>query len=103
MVTLATNVEADASRIIVAGVILILAIIVLSLGIIWYRRRWLNRSEPTSTIPWTLDDLRNLYDQGDITEQEYRAMRDSIIATYTSKEPSKPETRATQTGNDGIS
>ena len=103
MLTLATNVDDEAGRIIVAGILLILAIIILSLGIIWYRRRWLNRSETTSTTPWTLDDLRKLYDQGDISEQEYRAMRESMIAAYKSKEPSKAEPKATQTGHDGIS
>ena len=102
MLGLASNLNTDASRIIVACLLLIVAIVVLSLGILWYRRRWLNSSDTTSGTSWNLDDLRNLCEQGKITEEEYRAMRDSIIGTYTSKDSSDTEDAATQTDDGGI-
>ena len=102
MYSLVVTVGSDASRIIVACVLLIVAIIILSLGILWYRRRCLNTSETTSATPWTLEDMRALYERGDITEAEYRAMRESMIASLKAGKTPDSETTATQEGDGGI-
>ncbi|UCD27656.1 MAG: hypothetical protein JSV03_11150 [Planctomycetota bacterium] len=83
-----------ASRIIVACLLLILALVVLGLIIWYYRRRWLDISESPSGTPWTLDDLEKMYEKGDINEEEYRSMRESIIAAFTDKKSIKTDSAA---------
>jgi hypothetical protein len=78
---LATNVADLAGRILVAGGLLLLAIIVLSLGVWYYRRRLLG-AEESSANSWTLDEFRRLRAQGDLTEEEYQALRATLIGRY---------------------
>jgi len=77
----AVNTWAYAGWIIATCLILLVAGIILYVGVLFYRRRWLDSSSG-STEPWTLDDLRRLRSQGDVTEDEYQAMRAAIIDSY---------------------
>jgi hypothetical protein len=70
-----------AAKIIVAGLLLILAFCVLGVAI-WYYRRWWMGQEETSGIAWTFDDLRRLRDDGDLTDEEYERMRAALIRRY---------------------
>jgi hypothetical protein len=87
-----------AVRIMIAGGLLLLAIIVLALGVWYYRRRWLGGTE-SSTTPWTLEDLRQLRAGGDITEAEYQALRGALIGQYV--DSSKTDSGASPESPDG--
>ena len=73
--------------------ILIGSIIVLFLGIWYYRRRWLAADQPDSgtQTPWTFDDLRRMKEQGQITEEEYRVLRANLIAAFQNPKKSSLE------------
>lgn len=90
---LASLITANASRIVVASILLGLAVIVLSVGLWYYRRRWLNSTD-SSGAPWTLEDLRRLRDSGELTEEEYEALRATLKNAYRS-EISRPKPNAT--------
>ena len=69
-------------QVLIWGGVLLLAAIVL-FGVVWYyRRRWLARGKSTGGTPWTLDDLRRMREAGDITEEEYRALRAALVAAF---------------------
>ena len=69
-------------QVLIWGGVLLLAVIVL-FGVVWYyRRRWLTLGEPTRGTPWTLDDLRRMREAGQITEEEYRALRATLVAAF---------------------
>ncbi len=55
------------------------SIIVLGLGLWYYRRRWLFAERQPDAAPWTLADIRRLRDSGNLTEEEYQRIRASMI------------------------
>ncbi|MSR43766.1 MAG: SHOCT domain-containing protein [Phycisphaerales bacterium] len=55
--------------------------------------KWLNRDGPTG---FTLGDLREMLASGDITESEFRAARDAMIARVKKQSAAKP---AVETGS----
>jgi len=65
------------------GLGLILAAILFGSIIIWWRRRSMV-DESTSKEVWTLDDLRRMRADGSLTEDEYRRLRETMIAAYRS-------------------
>ena len=69
-------------QVLIWGGVLLLAVIVLFGAVWYYRRRWLTRSELTGGTPWTLDDLRRMHEAGQITEEEYRALRATLVAAF---------------------
>jgi len=64
------------------GALLLVAVIVLFGGVWYYRRRWLNPEETGPRQPWTLDDLRQMKQAGQITPEEYQALRETLIAAF---------------------
>src|SRR5687767_12579557 len=98
---LASLTAANASRIIVASILLGLAVIVLSVGLWYYRKRLM---EPTvsSGEPWTFEDLRRLRDSGNLTEEEYEALRSALKNAYRGDLSNKKSTTTTgiPTGSD---
>ena len=88
----------DVTQIILWCTVLILAIVVLFLGVWYYRRRWIETSAGSSDqTPWTLDDLRNMKEAGQLSEEEYQALRASMIAAFRPKGP-KETSPGTGTG-----
>jgi hypothetical protein len=78
------SVRDDARWIIIVCVAILVAGFLLFAGLWLYGRRYL-RSEGESDEAagaWTLADLRKLRDQGELTEDEYQAMRSAIIGAY---------------------
>ena len=72
------SILADESTWIVAGCLVLMAGGRLScfVVVIWYyRRRSLSDDEPSSTVAWTLDDLRRMRAEGSLTEEEYQTLR----------------------------
>lgn len=68
------------------------AILVIGLGAIlgvWLSwRRWVKGNEESGGDGsiWSLDDLRQMRDRGDLTEAEYQAMRGSVIDAFRGQE-----------------
>lgn len=78
----AAIVPENAQRILIWSGVLVLLVVVLSLGVWYYRRRWLSTVDSTSAAPWTFDDLRKMRDQGALTEQEYQSLRSTLLGAY---------------------
>jgi hypothetical protein len=80
---LAAEIADSVTEILLWGASLLAAVIVLFGGVWYYRSRWLNpdESEPRRQ-PWTLDDLRQMKQQGQISDEEYQALRESIVAAF---------------------
>ncbi len=74
-------VTVNAGQIIFACALLVLGVIVLAVGVWYYRRRWMDSADSSAT-PWTFEDLRKLRDQGALSEEEYQALRAAIIGAY---------------------
>lgn len=70
------------SQIIVWGLVLMGAVVVLFGGLWYYRRYWLQPDEEpdANRTPWTLDDLRQMRESGQINEVEYQTLRETMIA-----------------------
>lgn len=70
------------NQIIVWGLILMGAVVVLFGGLWYYRRYWLQADEEpgANRTPWTLDDLRQMKESGQINEVEYQTLRETMIA-----------------------
>jgi len=79
-----------ALSIIVTCLMLIGAFLVLGVGI-WYIRRWQRGGRDSAAAPWSLDDLRKLRDQGQLTEAEYQALRAEMIGMYTGRGQTQSE------------
>ena len=66
---------------VIACSLLIGALIVLYVGLSYYRRHWLGGEGGSASTPWTLEGLRELREEGIITEEEYRKMRAAMIGS----------------------
>ena len=102
---LANTVQVQVEKIIVAGGLLVGALIVLWLGVWYYRRRWLG-SEASGVGPaWTLEDLRRLRDRGDLSESEYQALRGLVVGSFEDRPAGAaglPESGDSRTGKPGF-
>ncbi len=99
---LANTVQVQVEKIIVAGGLLVGALIVLWLGVWYYRRHWLE-SEASGVGPaWTLEDLRRLRDRGDLSESEYQALRGLVVGSFEDRSAGSPETGDSRTGKPGF-
>lgn len=107
-IPLAASVAEKSGGIILWSGVLLLAVVVLSLGVWYYRRRWISTVDSPSSTPWTFEDIRRLRDTGAITDEEYQALRATIVGSFergTSK-PGPPANRAGAAGSgdqDGLS
>ncbi len=83
MAGLASLTALKAHQILLASALLVFFVIVLGIAVWYYRRRWLAEGASSSTeAAWTFEDLRKLREQGNLTEEEYQAMRSVLIGTY---------------------
>lgn len=93
------GVEVGTSILPVLGIIALFAVI--GFGLIYWVGRWA-RSDSSTPIGFTMSDLRDLHEAGEITDVEYRAARDSLIARVKqrsanqSKQPQYTEPKATR-------
>ncbi|MBU0637782.1 MAG: SHOCT domain-containing protein [Planctomycetes bacterium] len=51
-------------------------------------RNWARRDEVTA--PFTIQDLREMRARGELSDEEYEAMRAAILGHYTTGEPAAP-------------
>jgi len=87
------NIKELSIWILITCLLLLAGIVILGLGVWYYRRRWLG-SDETAGTPWTLEDLRRLRDQGDLSEEEYETMRAAMISALGAGS-SKPDPAST--------
>ena len=99
-IPLAASVAEKSGGIILWLGVLLLAIIVLSLGVWYYRRRWISTADSPSSAPWTFEDICRLRDTGAITDEEYQALRATIVGSF-DRGVSKSEPPATRAGTAG--
>jgi hypothetical protein len=81
----AARVEVAWKEIIIACSILIGLLIVLWIGVSYYRRTWLYGQDDSAATPWTLEGLRQLREEGAISEDEYKKMRAAVIGAVRSE------------------
>lgn len=100
----AANVRDEGIGIIVICSIILVVGVILYLGVWLYGRRWIRAGSSSggSAEPWTLQDLRELRGRGDLSEEEYQAMRAAIIDACRGRR-STSEGAAGQTDNDSSS
>jgi len=79
---LANSMANSVTQVLIWGGVLILAVVFLFGGLWYYRRWWLRGDEPSGDTAWTLDDLRRLRAEGQITEEEYQALRAAMTAAF---------------------
>jgi hypothetical protein len=95
---LAADIADLSGRIIVACLMLLGAVAILGVAF-WYYRRWQRRAPAgTSSGTWSLDDLRRMREQGQLTEEEYQNLRAAVIQSYAGGRPT--ETRPRPVGSD---
>jgi hypothetical protein len=81
--SLVLGAESDSWTIIIACAVLMGALIVFYIvATVYYRRFRESSSSSDDQTPWTLDDLRKLRDQGDLTPEEYQKLRAAIIGAF---------------------
>ncbi len=76
----AINPEAT-RQIVLASLLLIGAIIALFWAVGYYRKRFLLDDQPSGPQAWSLEDIRGMRDRGELTEEEYTALRASLIGS----------------------
>lgn len=76
------NAEQSWAGIVWACLLLLSALIILYVGVSVFRRYWL-KAPDTSSEPWTLDDLRKMRDQGQLTQAEFESLRAAMIGSLT--------------------
>src|SRR5689334_13391747 len=81
VILLASITTQSATRAFVAGGLLIAAAIVLFLGLWYYRRRWMD-VDNFPEAAWTFEDLQKLREKGDLTEEEYQALRSALKNSF---------------------
>jgi hypothetical protein len=77
------TISADSAwGIIVACGLLMTAVLVLFLGVWFYRKRILQDDSSSSNAFWTFEDLRNMKDRGELSEEEYQSLRAAMIGAF---------------------
>ena len=68
--------------------IFLVAVFILAMVTNRYRRRWLGEqdSEPMQTASFSISDLKRLYKEGELTEEEFEKAKSQIIALHTPKD-----------------
>jgi hypothetical protein len=83
-------VQENVAQIIFWCLVLALAVLVLFGGLWYYRRRWLRMPDSPAGTPWTFEDLQKMKEQGQISDEEYRALRATMIASFGGRKTESP-------------
>ena len=83
-------VDQAAGRILAACGLLLAAVVVLCVGVWYYRRWWLGDRETLGPTGWTFADLRRMRDQGELSEEEYQSLRAALLGSHGVKAPAGP-------------
>lgn len=80
--SLAVSLDELTIQILVWGGLLLGAVVILFGGVWYYRHRWLRSDNRGAGEPWTLDDLARMKQASQISDEEYRMLRESIVAAF---------------------
>ena len=83
-------VQENMAQIIFWCLVLVLAVLVLFGGVWYYRRRWVRMADSPGGTAWTFDDLAKMKEQGQISDEEYRALRAAMIASLAGEKTESP-------------
>ena len=89
MGTLIAETSKQVTEIVIWCGLLMLAVIVLFGGLWYYRRRLFVTDEPAKREPWTLEDLRQMKERGEVSDEEYQALRETMIAAFRGEQASQ--------------
>lgn len=79
-VSLSLIAQSGVTRIWIWGAVLIVAAVGAFFAIMAIRRRFVDGGESKS-MPWTLQELKDLHAAGEISDEEYRALREQVIGS----------------------
>jgi hypothetical protein len=66
------------------AMVALVAALALAIVAFWVRRRY--RSDTGQAgLPWTLQELQDMRARGDLTDQEYRALRTTVVNLFVSE------------------
>ena len=86
-------VQENVAQIIFWCVVLAVLVLVLFGGLWYYRRRWIKMDDSPRGTPWTFDDLRKMKEQGQISDEEYRALRAAMVASFSGSKTESPSSQ----------
>ncbi len=93
--------QEDITSIVIFCIILILAILLIWIVYGFARSRFTKTEKRPASSFWSLDDIRKLRDQGQLSEEEYKNLRDIVAErstretkTPTAPKPNRPATPA---------
>jgi uncharacterized membrane protein len=91
MLALTQNTQQDITSIVVFCIVLILAILLMWIVYALARRRFTKQEAQSSPASWSLNDIRKLRDEGQLSQEEYEKLRDIVAGRATPEErPAKP-------------
>ncbi len=70
-----------------AGVTLLVAMVLIVLGVIVYRRFNRNDGDDGSQVGFSLEDLRILHQQGQLSDDEFNRAREHLLAKFPTDSP----------------
>jgi uncharacterized membrane protein len=73
------NMYPKALMTLLTGIVAFVALVIAIVVILKIRRKFLKSSHQGSASPFTLDGIQKLHDNGQISEQEYKRLRNKII------------------------
>jgi hypothetical protein len=96
---LGSIVTTSAHQVILWSAVLAAAVIVLCLGVWYYRKYWLADGKAADEV-WNLDDLRQMRDDDLLTGEEYQKLRSLLIGTFANRKNSGGGKAAASTPRD---
>ncbi|UCG32760.1 MAG: SHOCT domain-containing protein [Phycisphaerales bacterium] len=89
--------------VLVWGTVLLVLALVVGMGIRALRRRVFPEKEPPPDQLWTLEDLREMRERGQLSEEEFETLRARVIARMAGAKPGGgPRSRADASGSERI-
>ncbi len=83
--------QSDTADVIVWGIILIVAISGLAFLVWWAKRRFVTSDSQPNGGDWTLQHLRDMRNEGQITEAEFESLKAKAISAASSSEKERKD------------
>lgn len=81
--------------------VVVAAMVAMAVFVTWLRRQLFHSEDVTDNQPFMLDDLRQLRDSGQISEEEYERARDRLLGSIRGQMPEPTEPRAEESDGQG--
>jgi hypothetical protein len=90
----------NTSWIVAVCVSLIGVTVVAFLAVRYYYRRVFGQNEASGAQSWTFEDLKRMKDEGQLTQEEYQALRASLISSFKGHAPKQASPDPSPVGGD---